>query len=352
LLRNESGALPLSRALSRIAVVGPLGDDTQNLHGTWTTVKGAAIPAVSVLAGIRAAVTSATVTFTAGSPVSGDDRSGFDAAVAAARAADVTVLVLGESADLSGEASSRSDISLPGVQEDLLAAIAGTGRPFVVVLLNGRPLTISSWNETAPAILEAWHPGIEGGNAIADVLFGAYSPSARLPASFPLRSGQEPYYYAHKSSGRPNTTNMLEPYKEHFRGIPNRALYPFGHGLTYGKIEYSGFTRSAPTMPMNGSIELAATVTNRGSRAAEEVVQLYVHDQVASVTQPVRVLKAFRKVALAPGQSQQVRFTLRPSDLSFIGRDNRPTLEPGGFDVWIAPSAESDGVQGTFELVA
>jgi beta-glucosidase len=145
---------------------------------------------------------------------------------------------------------------------------------------------------------------------------------------------------------------MLEPYKEHFRGIPNRALYPFGHGLTYGKIAYSGFSQSAPALPMNGTIELAATVTNRGSRAAEEVVQLYIHDQVASITQPVRLLKAFRKIALGPGQSQVVRFTLRPSDLSFIGRDNRPTIEPGKFDVWIAPSAESDGVRGTFELAA
>jgi beta-glucosidase len=184
------------------------------------------------------------------------------------------------------------------------------------------------------------------------VLFGAYSPSGRLPASFPRRSGQEPYYYAHKPTGRPNPAGELQPYKAHFRGIPNSALYPFGHGLNYGRMEYSGFVQSAPLLTGKGAIEIAATITNRGARAAEEVVQLYTHERVASVTQPVRELKAFRKVALAPGHSETVRFTLRAADLSFYGRNARPRTEPGSFDVWIAPSAESDGVHGSFDLIA
>jgi beta-glucosidase len=184
------------------------------------------------------------------------------------------------------------------------------------------------------------------------VLFGAYSPSGRLPASFPRRSGQQPYYYAHKRTGRPNPEGKLEPYKARFRDITNTALYPFGHGLTYGKIEYSDFTLSARSMGMNGEITVTARITNRGRRTAEEVVQLYIHDRVASITRPVRELKAFRKVKLAPGQSEVVRFALRPANLQFYGVNNRPVVEPGTFDVWIAPSAEAEGVRGSFDLTA
>jgi beta-glucosidase len=226
------------------------------------------------------------------------------------------------------------------------------GKPLVVVLKHGRALALEGAVADAPAILATWFLGTETGNSIADILFGAYSPSGRLPASFPWKSGQEPYYYAHKPTGRPNPPGELQPYKAHFRGLANSARYPFGHGLTYGKIDYSGLALSAPTMAVNGSIQLSATITNHGSRAAEEVVQLYIHDRVASVTQPVRELKAFRKIALAPGQSQVVSFTLTSADLSFYGLQNRPVVEPGTFDVWIAPSAEAEGAHGQFELVA
>jgi beta-glucosidase len=277
---------------------------------------------------------------------------GIEQAVAAARQADIIILAIGESANMSGEAQSRTEIVVPAPQQQLAEAVAATGKPIVVVLKHGRALALEGAVANAQAILATWFLGTETGNAIADVLFGAYSPSGRLPASFPLRSGQEPYYYAHKSTGRPNPPGPLQPYKTHFRGIPNAALYPFGHGLTYGRIEYSGLNQSSPTLPMNGSIEIAATITNRGTRPAEEVAQLYIHDQVASITQPVRELKAFRKIGLAPGESQVVRFTLRANDLRFIGPDGRWIAEPGRFDVWIAPSAESDGVHGTFELIA
>jgi beta-glucosidase len=204
----------------------------------------------------------------------------------------------------------------------------------------------------AQAILATWFLGSETGHSIADVLFGAYSPSGRLPVSFPRRSGQQPYYYAHKRTGRPNPDPKLEAYKARFRHITNTALYPFGHGLTYGRIEYSDFTISSPTMGMNGEIAVSGRITNRGKRTAEEVVQLYIHDRVASITRPVRELKAFKKIKLAPGQSEVVRFTVRPASLQFYGVDNRPVVEPGTFDVWIAPSAEADGVHGTFDLTA
>ena len=352
LLKNEGDLLPLPRSGKKIALIGPFASGQHDLVGPWV-VYGDDAKAIDLATGVRGAMADRNAIIVAqGSGAEEPLAGGIEQAVAAARSADIVVLAIGESANMSGEAQSRTEIVVPEPQQRLAEAVAATGKPIVVVLKHGRALALEGAVANAQAILATWFLGTETGNAIADVLFGAYSPSGRLPASFPIRSGQEPYYYAHKSSGRPSTTDMLEPYKEHFRGIPNRALYPFGHGLTYGKIAYSGFSQSAPALPMNGTIELAATVTNRGSRAAEEVVQLYVHDQVASVTQPVRLLKAFRKVALGPGQSQVVRFTLRPSDLSFIGRDNRPTIEPGKFDVWIAPSAESDGVRGTFELTA
>ena len=352
LLKNEGDLLPLPRSGKKIALIGPFASGQHDLVGPWV-VYGDDAKAIDLATGVRGAMADRNAIIVAqGSGVEEPLAGGIEQAVAAARSSDIVVLAIGESANMSGEAQSRTEIVVPEPQQRLAEAVAATGKPIVVVLKHGRALALEGAVANAQAILATWFLGTETGNAIADVLFGAYSPSGRLPASFPIRSGQEPYYYAHKSSGRPNTTDMLEPYKEHFRGIPNRALYPFGHGLTYGKIAYSGFSQSAPALPMNGTIELAATVTNRGSRAAEEVVQLYIHDQVASITQPVRLLKAFRKIALGPGQSQVVRFTLRPSDLSFIGRDNRPTIEPGKFDVWIAPSAESDGVRGTFELTA
>jgi len=253
---------------------------------------------------------------------------------------------------MSGEAQSRTEIVVSGPQQELAEAVAKVGKPVVVVLKHGRALALEGAVANAQAILATWFLGTETGNSIADVLFGAYSPSGRLPASFPRRSGQQPYYYAHKPTGRPNPDPKLEDYKARFRGITNTALYPFGHGLTYGKIEYSDFALSAPGLGMNGEIAVSARITNRGSRDAEEVVQLYTHDRVASITRPVRELKAFRKIKLAPGQSEVVRFVLRPADLQFYGLANKPVVEPGSFDVWIAPSAEAEGTHGTFELTA
>jgi beta-glucosidase len=308
---------------------------------------------VDLATGVRAALADKNSLIIAqGSGVEQPLAGGIDQAVAAARQADIVVLAIGESQNMSGEAQSRAEIVVPDPQQQLAEAVAAVGKPVVVVLKHGRALALQGAVANAQAILATWFLGTETGNSIADVLFGAYGPSGRLPASFPRASGQEPYYYSHKPGGRPNPPGPLEEYKMHFRGIPNSALFPFGHGLTYGKIEYSGLQLSSTSVATNGTIQVAATVTNRGKRSAEEVVQLYTHDKVASVTRPVRELKAFRKVALAPGQSEVVQFTLRASDLAFYGLDDRLVVEPGSFDVWIAPSAESDGVHGTFDLVA
>jgi beta-glucosidase len=352
LLKNDGDILPLPKSGKKIALIGPFADGQHDLVGPWV-VYGVDSNAIDLATGVRGAVADKNSVIVAqGSGVEEPLAGGIAKAVAAARAADIVVLAIGEHQGMSGEAQSRTEIVVPAPQQELAEAVAAVGKPMVVVLKHGRALELNGAIANAQAILATWFLGTETGNAIADVLFGDYGPSGRLPSSFPLRSGQEPYYYAHKSTGRPNVGPGLEPYKAHFRGIPNQALYPFGHGLTYGKIEYGGLTLGAPAMPMNGEIQVSARVTNRGSRAAEEVVQLYVHDRLASATRPVRELKAFRKIALAPGQSEVVTFSLRAGDLSFVGHDGRWVAEPGTFDVWIAPSAESDGVRGSFDLTA
>ena len=352
LLKNEGEILPLPRSGKKIALIGPFAAGAHDLVGPWV-VYGDDSKSVDLASGIRSALGgSQNLAVAQGSGVEEPIAQGINLAVAAAREADVIILAIGEDANMSGEAQSRTEITIPEPQQRLAEALAELGKPLIVVLKHGRALALEGAVANAQAILATWFLGTETGNAIADVLFGDYSPSARLPASFPRRSGQEPYYYAHKNTGRPNPPGPLQPYKAHFRGIPNSALYPFGHGLTYGKIEYSGLGQSASTLSMKGTIEFTATIANRGSHAAEEVVQFYIHDRVANLTRPVRELKAFRKVALAPGQAEIVRFSLQASDLSFYGHGDHLVVEPGTFDIWIAPSAESDGVHGTFDLIA
>ena len=352
LLKNDGDLLPLPVSGKRIALIGPFASGQHDLIGPWC-VYGDDAKAVDLATGVRAALADKNALIVAaGSGVEEPLAGGMEEAVAAARRADVVVLAIGESQGMSGEAQSRTEIVVPEPQQRLAEAVAALGKPIVVVLKHGRALALEGAVANAQAILATWFLGTETGHAIADVLFGAHGPSGRLPASFPRASGQEPYYYAHKPTGRPNPPGPLEAYKTHFRGISNSALYPFGHGLTYGRIEYGDVALSSANLPANGEIVVSARITNRGNRTAEEVVQLYTHDRTASVTRPVRELKAFRKVALAPGQSEVVRFTLRAADLSFYGRDNKPVIEPGMFDVWIAPSSESDGVHGAFELLA
>jgi beta-glucosidase len=352
LLKNDGDLLPLPKSGKKIALIGPFAAGQHDLVGPWV-VYGTDEKAVDLATGVRTAVNDKNSIIVAeGSGVEQPLAGGVAQAVAAAQQADIVVLAIGEATNMSGEAQSRTEIVIPEPQQELAEAVAKVGKPIVVVLKHGRALALEGAVADAPAILATWFLGTETGHSIADVLFGAYSPSGRLPASFPRRSGQQPYYYAHKRTGRPNPEGKLEAYKTRFRHITNTALYPFGHGLTYGKIEYSDFTISAPSMGMGGEIAVSARITNRGTRTAEEVVQLYTHDRVASITRPVRELKAFRKIKLAPGQSEVVRFTLRPANLQFYGVDNRPVVEPGTFDVWIAPSAEAEGVRGSFELTS
>ncbi|MBD8469376.1 glycoside hydrolase family 3 C-terminal domain-containing protein [Sphingomonas sp. CFBP 8765] len=351
LLKNEGALLPLPRQGRRIALIGPFAAGQHDLIGPWN-VYGTDAEAVDLVTGIRAAVADpAQVSVTPGSGIDDPLPGGIAAAVAAARAADVVLLAVGESQRMSGEAQSRASIVIPAAQMALAEAVAATGTPIVVLLRTGRALVLSEAVLKAPAILVTWFLGSQDGPAIADIVFGKTGPSARLPVSFPHATGQEPYHYDHKNTGRPNPPGPLLEYKARYREFANAALFPFGHGLTYGAIEYEALDLGAARLSTDGALTVRATIANGGTRAAEEVVQLYIRDLAASVTRPVRELKAFRRVALKPGERQVVSFTLRRDDLLFIGQDLVPTVEPGRFHLWIAPSAQAEGVSGEFQLV-
>lgn len=350
MLRNEGDLLPLKKRGQKIALIGPFAAGQHDLIGPWC-VYGDNAQAIDLATGVRGAVADATsVTVTPGSGVEQALAGGIEAAVAAARAADVVVLAIGEDEHMSGEAQARTEITVPAPQMALAEAVAATGKPIVVVLKHGRALALEGAVAAAPAILATWFLGSETGHALADILFGDHGPAGRLPVSFPRAAGQVPYHYDHKATGRPNPPGPLQEYKAHYRGVPNSALYPFGHGLTYGRIDYAAL-KLDERLAWDGTLTVRATVTNRGARAAEEVVQLYIHDRAASITRPVRELKGFQKIALKPGESREVQFTLRRPDLLFIGIDEKPVVEPGMFDLWVAPSAEAEGVRGSFELV-
>ncbi len=349
LLRNEGGLLPLARD-RRIALVGPFVDDTPSVMGPWS-IFADHTRAVTLADGFRAAVADpAQLAVVKGCEAEAEIAGGVAAAVAAAEAADVVVLVAGESALMSAEAQSRAVVDVPAPQQALAAALAATGKPMVVLLKTGRGLELTGAVAEAAAILVVWFLGSEEGNAVADLVFGDAAPSGRLPVSFPLSSGQEPYHYDHASSGRPDTPEG-KAYTARYRGVPTRARFPFGHGLGYGGVRYGAVQLSAERIDWDGEITAAVRLDNVGGRDADEVVQLYVHDRVASVVPPVRKLIGFRRVTVPAGGSAEVRFTVRRQDLTFVGQDLAPRAEPGWFDLWLAPDAEA-GQPVSFELLA
>lgn len=348
LLKNEGSLLPLGRT-AKVAVIGPLAAATYDLNGTWSGLGTGALttPPVTVVDGITAA--GATVTYAKGCDIESADTTGIAAAVAAASAADVVVLALGESAAMSGEASARSNIDLPGVQEQLLAAVVAAGKPVVVVLFNGRPLTLQSTHDTATAVLEAWAPGVEAGNAVADVLFGAVNPGGKLPVSFPRAVGQIPIYYNHQNTGRPADPN--NKYTSKYLDLPNGPLYDFGFGLSYTTFTISGLRLSSTRLSRRGGqIKVTADVSNTGDRSGDEVVQLYIHDPVASFSQPVRRLRGFSRVALTPGQTKTVSFTLGAQDVGFYNNQAEFLVETGEIEVYVGNSSLAD-LKATFTVV-
>jgi len=314
LLRNQDHLLPLPKSGRRVAVVGPLANSKEDMLGPWSAL-GRAEECVSVLEGIRAVI---------GEPVPAEQ-------------AEVIVAVFGETRHMSGEAASRTSLDLPGDQEAELQSLVATGKPVVLVLLSGRPLSITWAAQHVPAIVEAWFPGSEGGHAIADVLFGDVNPSAKLPVTVPRTVGQVPIYYAHLPTGRP--PNPDDKYTSKYLDVPIGPLYPFGFGLSYTKFEYSD-------LRVDG-LKFSATVRNAGDRAGEEIVQMYIRDPVASLSRPVKELKGFQRIALKPGEARRVEFTIRRRDLRFWSGKGW-TVEPGEYKVWIGPSSD-EGLEGKFQ---
>ncbi|CAM3217800.1 glycoside hydrolase family 3 N-terminal domain-containing protein [Asticcacaulis taihuensis] len=348
LLKNEGNLLPLPKSGKKIALIGPFGNDKANCPGPWAVFPDVE-SCVTWEAGFRAVIGDA-LTVVKGSDVEAPIEGGIDAAVKAAKAADIVVLAIGEAANMSGEAQSRVDISIPAPQLALAEAVAATGKPVVVLLKHGRALALTGAVKEAPAILATWFLGSEEGNAIADIVFGDYAPQGRLPVSFPQASGQEPFYYNHRITGRPQISDDKN-FKARYREVTNEALYPFGHGLSYSTVSYGTTAVNAPTLAMNGQIKVTAIISNTGSRKVHEVVQLYIHDKVASMTQPIRALKGFQHFDLEPGQNTTVEFTLTAADLAFVHPNLRASAEAGRFDVWIAPSS-TGGTPASFDLIA
>jgi len=358
LLRNDGNLLPLAKGDPKsVAVIGPLADSKRDIRGSWSFVDDIN-SAVTVLEGIRAKVgSSVKVEFAPGVDIARvypspfgiiqgprsapwtetQKRAEFEKAVSLARSSDVVVMVLGEHEDMSGEAASQSSIELPGRQLELLKTISGLGKPLVLVLINGRPLDISWAASNVSAILEAWHPGTEGGNAIADILYGDATPGGKLPVTWPRSAAQIPIYYAHNITQEPETKKN---FTSRYWDIPSSPLYPFGYGLSYTTFSFSNLRVSKPEIKVGESTEVSVDVENTGRRAGEEVAQLYIHQRYGSASRPVRELKGFERVALAPGQKKTVRFTLGKSELTYwSGAVREWVQEPAVFDLWVGSDA-------------
>jgi beta-glucosidase len=348
LLKNDGPLLPLDKNLRAVAVIGPLADDQRNLLGPWSG-DGRPEDVVTILAGIKAKLgPSVRVLHARGCEITGDATGGFAEAVRIARRADVAIVVVGESAEMSGEAAPRASLDLPGRQLDLVKAVHATGTPTVVVLVNGRPLTIPWIAEHVPAILETWFAGTEAGHAIADVLFGDVNPGGKLPVTFPRSVGQIPIYYNHKRTGRPpDPTNK---YTSKYLDEQTTPLFPFGYGLSYTQFRLSDLRLSRERIRPDESLTVSVIVENVGPRTGDEVVQLYIRDVAASVTRPVRELKGFERITLRPGEKRRITFTLGPDHLGFYDRRMRFVVEPGEFRVFVGTSSVG-GLEVRFEVI-
>ncbi len=356
LLKNEGDILPLPRS-TRLAVIGALADSPHDMFGCWS-LHTHPEDVETVLHGLSAYLPDEAWSYLPGCQIR-EDRpneaitTDMEGAVAAAQQADVILLVVGESADMSGEGHSRTDLGLPGRQQELADALAATGKPIVCVLMTGRPLVIPRLTGQVQALLVAWHAGIRAGRAVADILFGAVNPSGKLTTSWPRSEGQIPVYYAHKSTGRPAAESGTRQFAEAFKSVyidePNSPLFPFGFGLSYTQFTYSDLHITQPVLASDEMLVFTVQVTNTGERAGSEVVQLYVRDLVGSVTRPVKELKGFQKITLQPGEQGRVQFEVAVRELGFCGRDLHYIVEPGEFKLWVGPHSAA-GLEGSFAL--
>ena len=353
LLKNDKQLLPLKASLASVAVIGPLADSKADTEGSWM-VFGHVPDAVTVLEGLRERLGGGKVAYAPGPEIRREVPSFFDdfipgpkppkqtpeqaeaalqQAVQTAKGAELVVAVMGERADMSGEAASRSSLELPGRQQDLLKAVVALGKPVVLVVMGGRPLALGWEAENVTAILEAWQPGTEGGRAVADVLFGDVNPGGKLPATFPRRSGETPLYYARTLTHQPEGSPM---YRSRYWEGPTSPLYPFGYGLSYTTFSFANLKLGAPQLKLGAALPVSVDVTNTGGVAGDEVVQLYVHQKAGSASRPVRELKGFKRVTLKPGETQTVGFSLGPDELRYWSSfEHKWVQEAEAFDVWV-----------------
>jgi beta-glucosidase len=369
LLRNEGGLLPLSKDVKKVAVIGPVADSMQATEGSWM-VFGHTPAAVTVLQGIRAKLPNAEVTYASGpeirrdipswfeSLMAGQERkpeqtpaeseAAFQSALETAKAADQVIMVLGETDIMAGEAASRASLDLPGRQEELLKAVAALGKPVVLVLLNGRPLSINWAAENIPAILEAWEPGTEGGNAVADILFGDANPGGKLPVTFPRKGSHAPLYYARNTTHSPEGSPMYNP--RYWDGLPV-PLYPFGFGLSYTTFEFSNLKVSSAKIKVGESLTVTVDVTNTGKLAGDEVAQLYIHQKYGTDTRPMRELKGFERITLQPGEKKTVTFKLGKDELTYWSTNANAWIQDlASFDLW-AGSDSLASLHAEFEVI-
>ncbi len=350
LLKNEpfkgKSILPLAKTTKSIALIGPLADNQKDMLGTWH-VAGDASKAVTLLKGIQQTAPDVKINHVRGVGFDGNDTSGFAEALKAARKSDVIVMALGENYQQSGEAASRSEIGLPGNQLELLKKVQALGKPVVLLVMAGRPLTLEWSDENIPAIVNTWHLGTMAGKAIAEVIFGDHNPSGKLTMTFPRNVGQIPVYYNMKNTGRP--FDAKNKYTSKYIDVTNEPLYPFGYGLSYSSFDYSAIELDKQVMTQNETLNLTVNIRNTGKYDGKEVVQLYVRDLVGSVTRPVKELKGFQKIALKAGESRKVTFSLTAEDLAFYTRDMSFKAERGEFEAFIGTSS-AEGVSARFTL--
>ncbi|MCY2686072.1 beta-glucosidase BglX [Salinimicrobium sp. TH3] len=368
LLKDHNDILPVSKR-AKIALIGPLANNQSNMLGTWAPT-GDFNLSVPVLEGFKNVAPNAQITYAKGANITNDsvfakkvnvfgpkveisDRSPeelLQEALKVAKASDVVIAVVGEASEMSGEAASRTNIQIPESQKRLIRELVATGKPVALVLMSGRPLDISEEMGMPVSILQAWHPGVEAGNAIADVVFGDVNPSGKLTMSWPRNVGQIPVYYGSRITGRPAPTEEFQKFKTNYLDVPNSPLLPFGHGLSYTTFQYSKIKAHGETLRPGDSLMISTTVTNTGDRAGQEVVQLYIHDKVRSLTPPKKQLIAFEKIALQPGESKTVEFPVTVEDLKFYNGQLEYVAEPGEFEFFVGGTSDCE-MQGSFTLV-
>ena len=353
LLKNDTDVLPLSDTIKSIAVIGPLADSKTDMLGSWISAGDRKERPATVLEGLRARYKNVNIQYAKGASYklgANPDPAAIKQAVALAQKSDVIIAVLGERWSLSGEAASRTNLQLPGHQQTLLEALKATDKPIILVLMNGRPLALEWADQNIEAIVEAWYPGVQGGHAIADILSGDYNPSGKLPLTIPRNVGQIPLYYNMLNTGRPqNPEDLSSKFVSRYLAAPNTPLYAFGHGLSYTEFKYSDITLSRSEMSMDGNLTTSVTITNTGKYAGTETVQLYIQDLVGSVARPVKELKGFKQITLAPGASRTTEFTITANDLAFYRLDMSYGAEAGAFKIYIG-SASDDVKMAAFTL--